>query len=244
MGHWDCFWLFADIVGNVDMQKSIEILIHQIDSRLFKAFLLLGLMMGIFLGSLTASASPSSESPNQQKNFLIALVENAEDETTPLLALWLAASHLESGEINWMPIYPKSLDESPSSTISNEPILLNPQDMQAIKNSPLLQEEAIWWDAVIVLDRFALTQIIQLLPNQDSNLAAGQTTLYEQVIFIQQICEHSNQFNNPEALNKILSLNNQPAHLNSTLGSFEIIAYWDKLSNNQFELICKHPWAE
>jgi hypothetical protein len=231
-------------MGNVDMQYPIKKVFHQINIELFKAFLLLGLLMGIFFGSLTASASPTSAQTNLQENFLIILVENAEDEASPLLALWLAASYFESGEISWAPIYPKSLDEGDSSNISTEPILLNPQDIQGLKNIRHLQEEAIWWDEVIVLDRFALNQVMQWLPNLDTNLVTNQTTLYEQVILIQQICEQSNHFNSEEALNNILSLSNQQTHLISTLSSFEIIAYWDNLSSRQFELTCSHPWAE
>ena len=227
------------------MQNSIENFFHKVDSRLFKPFLLLGLLMGIFLGSLRVSASQSDEQPNHQENFLIALVENSEDETSPLLALWLAATSIESGEVSWMPIYPQVPEKDIEATFgAPDPVLINPQDMQSFKNISLLREEAIWWDEVIVLDSLALTQIMELMPTQDNNLAISQKTLYEQVNMIRHICEESNQFDNPESLNQILAMMGQPARIKSTLTSFDIISYWDILSSKQFELTCSHPWAD
>ena len=250
MDRWNYSWLFDRFVGDVNMRGSLSIFQNNIDARLFKIFLLLGILTGIFLGNLSVSASPSYAPKKLQQNFLIALVENAEVEASPLLALWLVAGHIDGGEFSWIPIYPQPLtDKNASNNALIAPLVVNPNDLQAWQNNGLVQEKAIWWDEVIVLDMHALTDFLNLLPSEGnafraSALLTNQNPLYEQVRIIQQICGQSRHFNNPEALNQILALKNLATHLISTLNSFEIISIWDKLANRQFELDCSHPWAD
>lgn len=223
---------------------------ERINPNLFRAFLILGFLTGIFIGSLTASAAPSPSPSNAQQNFLFALVENAQDENSPLLALWLAATYLDSGEVSWMPIYPQPLDEGrdPFSE-AHEPILVSPQALGNWQTFDLLRQQGIRYDEIVVLDRVALAALTSLIQSETPNHPAStwiepQTALYQEVRLIQQICEQSAAFNNPSVLDQFLLLRSDPANLHTSLSSFEFITLWDKLANRQFEISCNHPWAD
>ncbi len=71
-----------------------------------------------------------------------------------------------------------------------------------------------------------------------------QTALHQQVVLIQGFCQQSELLGISDALDRALILTIEPAHLRSSLSSFEIIALWDHLANHQFELSCNHPWAD
>ena len=233
------------------MPQLVSRFLEKINTQLFRAFLLLGLLTGIFLGSLTVSAAPSSTPipSNGQQNFLFAVVEDAQ-ENSPLLTLWLAATTLDSGEIYWMPIYPQPLNESNAAFAdAHDPIWVPSQDLGFWQGLGLLREQGMWWDEIIVMDSFALTSLTQLLQIENFDKAIStwmepQAALHQNVSLIQQVCAQSAQFNNPTALDQLLLLTAEPAHLNSTLSSFEFISLWDKLASRQFDLSCNHPWAE
>lgn len=233
------------------MPEPISRFLEKINAQLFRAFLLLGLLTGIFLASLTVSAAPIS-SPTQgngQQNFLFAIVENAQDENSPLLALWLAATTLDGGEISWMPIYPQPLNESNATFAdAHDPVWVSPQNLDFWQSLSLLREQGMWWDEIIVLDSFALLRLTQLLEIENFDQAVStwmepQAALHQNVSLIQQVCAQSARFNNPTALDQLLLLTAEPAHLRTTLSSFEFISLWDKLAARQFELSCNHPWA-
>ncbi len=234
------------------MPKPISRFLEKINAQLFRSFLLLGLLTGIFLGSLSASASPwpSPTPSNGQKNFLLAVVEDAQENNSPLLALWFAATTLDNGEIYWMPIYPQPLNVSNATFAdAHDPVRVIPQDLDFWQSLGLLREQSMWWDEIIVLDRFALASLTQLLQIENFDQAVStwiepQAALHQNVTLIQYVCAQSAQFNNRTTLDQLLLLTAEPAHLRTTLSSFELISLWDKLAARQFELSCKHPWAD
>lgn len=250
MGDRHFIRLLLDDLDNLTMMKRASLLAEKINTKLFQAFLLLGFLTGIFIGSLSASAAPSPSTANMQQNFLFALVENAQDENTPLLALWLAATHLERGEVSWMPIYPLALEEggSPFAEAHN-PIWVAPQDLAFWQTFSLLRDQGVWWDEIILIDRIGLANLTSHILSENPGHPAStwiepQTALHQEVILIKQICEQSEAFNNPTTLEQLLLLSAESGHLHSNLTNFEFITLWDKLANRQFELSCNHPWAD
>lgn len=232
------------------MRKRAAQIAEKISPKLFKGFLLLGFLTGIFIGSLSASAASPPSPSTVQQNFLFALVENAEDENSPLLALWLAATYVERGEVSWMPIYPQALKESGAPFAeAHDPIWVTPQDLDFWQAFALLREQGMWWDEIIVIDRTALTSLTSLVQSETpghptSTWIEPQTALYQEVTLIQQVCEQSAVFNKPSVLDQFLMLSTESAHMHSTLTDFEFISLWDKLASRQFELSCNHPWAD
>lgn len=237
-------------MAGVSLRGAISTFRQQINISLFRGFLLLGIISGIFLSSLNVSAESSATALKQQKNYLIAIVEDTNKDETGLLALWLAASSPEYEEINWMPIFPKIVSSDVGhSAESNNNISVNPQVLSDWKKMTVLREAAFRWDEIIVLEPNSLSQLMQLLPNQSDGAPIpiwmnNQSSLYEQVLLIQNICDYSNHFNDPQALNQILSLMDGSGNIRSTLNSFEIIALWDNLKSKQFTFACNHPWAD
>ena len=223
---------------------------EKINPVFFKAFLIIGFLTGIFIGSLSASAASSRIVNDPQQNYLIALVENAQDEDSPLLALWLAATYLESGEISWMPIYPQPLEaENVSFSEMHDPVWVKPQITESWQSLELLNEQEIRWDEIIVLDNEALAVLGSFIQRDNELHSAStwiepQNALYQQVGLIQEICEQSQAFNNPAVLDQLLLLIANPANMHTSLSSFEFITMWDKLANKQFDVSCNHPWAD
>lgn len=230
--------------------KRASQIAEKINPALFRAFMIIGFLTGIFIASLSASAASSQPTSKPQQNFLIALVENAQDENSPVLAIWLAATYLEVGEVSWMPIYPQPLGQGKDLFAeSHDPILISPQNLDVWLSHDLLRDQGMWWDEIIVLDRIALATLTNIIPSDNSSHSAStwtepQTALYQQVQLIQQFCEQSAVFNNPSVLDQFLLLISNPSKLHTTLSSFEFITLWDKLASRQFELSCNHPWAD
>lgn len=218
--------------------------------RLFGGFLLLGLLSGTFFGSLSASAAPSEKPARLQQNFLIALVDEAQAESSTLESLWLAVVHSETGMVSWMPVYPQPFtSESGSYTRAHEAIEVRPADLDAWQGFELLRKEGLLWDEIILLDRLAIELLGDLIDFQGavepvSTAREPQSALHQQVIFIQNFCENSGKLAADAALDELLLLRAAPTHLRSSLSTFEFIALWDQFAKNGFALTCNHPWAD
>ena len=67
--------------------------------------------------------------------------------------------------------------------------------------------------------------------------------LHEQVRFLRQACTNGAALAIEGSLDEVLQLNNGAIHLRTTLSQFEFITLWDQFSSLNFELACRHPWA-
>jgi len=219
--------------------------------KLFGSFLLLGLSSGLFLGSLQATWASASEGvQKQQVNYLFAVVSDEQGEVATLQALWLAATRPESGEINWMPLYPQPLSDADARrgfSSAHEAIRLS-GGVDGLIGLPLLRELGINWDEAFILDNDAFERIGVLLNVETQGDLSIQTAiqpqlaLQEQVRFVQAFCQAGSQLAVPGILDTILAL--YPEHLRSSLNQFEVIALWDQLAERDFSVSCHHPWAD
>jgi hypothetical protein len=221
---------------------------EDVNWRIFGAFLLLGVLSGAFFGGLSASAAPSPKAPNGQRNFLVAVVDDAAGESTALQALWLAAAVPEEGAISWMPLYPEPLDQPEARYAEvHEALMVNPEDEGAWNGLGLLRQQGVWWDEVILLDNAALTVVAQLLgAGVETGIQSAvepQNALHAQVRFIRQFCMNAPALGAEVALDQVLALTTGTPHVRSTMSQFEMIALWDQFGANGFALSCEHPWA-
>ena len=224
-------------------------LLDEVNWRMFSAFLVLGVLSGAFFGGLSASAAPAPKALGGQRNVLIAVVDEASAESTTLQSLWLAAGYADTGEINWIPLYPEPLDQADAGYAApHAALLVNPTDENVWNGLGLLRQRGVWWDDVIVVDQVALQLVGQLAgistKSHTPSAEAPQNALYAQVNFLRQFCMNAPALSADGALDKVLLLTAGAVHLRTSMSQFELISLWDQLGRNGFELSCSHPWAE
>jgi hypothetical protein len=214
---------------------------------LFLSFLVLGVISGFFTGSLvSASANIGSHSKSAQQNSLIVYVDNLASDHFTIKGIWLAASTAGSAEISWMPIYPTPLTEKSAYSQPHSPLILESVEIENLKYLAPLRQHGVWWNDIFLVDDAAIG-ILQTLSGRPAHSMANpseepQRALHEQVEFVQALCGQAVNWGNQQALDQILSL--IPAHLNSSIGPFELITRWDIWSLEGFALSCTHPWAD
>ncbi|MEX1248890.1 MAG: hypothetical protein WEA61_10455 [Anaerolineales bacterium] len=220
-----------------------------ISSRLlFLSFLGLGLVTGLFLGSLgNAIAAPAGE--GSQHNTLFILVDDLSAEHPTLQGIWLAGRIAGTHEWNWMPIYPAPLDETDSEFAKPHSAFYLPSgDFDDVNALPPLRAQGAWWDEVFWLDRAALDMLQTISGNEP--LAAidtwlePQRALFEQVQVLNNLCQtaQASAAAGSGALDQLLAL--MPGHLRTSANPFELITHWDAWALEGYALSCAHPWAD
>jgi hypothetical protein len=212
---------------------------------LFLSFLGLGLITGLFVGSLgEAIAAPLAK--NTQENTLIILVDDLNAEHPTLQGIWLAARSLGSDAINWVPVYPQPLQD-------NEDPLAQPHSAFYLPDPtfddpsvlPPLRAQGAWWSEVIWLDEAALGVLRSATGRAATSITdpwvEPQQSLYEQVQILNDFCQAPSLFG-LDALDQMLAL--IPQHLRSSISPFELITAWDSWSQGGYLLSCSHPWAD
>ena len=213
---------------------------------LFIGFLVFGLLSGSLIGQFSKAKRPKSSARPMQENILVALVEDASAESSPLIGLWLAAIPDQNIEINWMPIFPLPLlDNSNGGESIQNQIIIESSVTYSWERLASVRNSGVSWDQVIITD----VEAFDILFKNGSNSSVDQLSnpskksqkaFYEQVSLIEQFCQFR-----PEklVLENLLALLEDGGHLKSTFSSFEIIGLWDQffLGGNQME--CQHPWA-
>jgi len=215
---------------------------------LFLSFLGLGLVTGLFVGSLgKALAAPTGELG--QSNTLFVLVDDLNSDHPILEGIWLAALPAGSSEWSWMPIYPTPLDESKNEYATpHSAFYLPSKDFREVAALPPLQAQRVWWDEVVWLDEAALGLMLTI--NGYNPKLSGDTwlepqrALLEQVQALKKLCHGAPTTAAASAglLDQLLAL--MPDHLDTSINPFELITRWDTWSQNEFALSCSHPWAD
>lgn len=217
--------------------------------KIFAAFVALGSLCGLLVGALSSSpVSAKVHADSSQRNLLVVLVEDAGAESSPLLGTWLAASSAQTGEINWVPLYPTPLESQAPYSAVHDPVWVSPADLAGLQGLKPLREAGIWWDHIVVLDHIALDSLLTLFGDEPiasdviQSWAEPQRALHQQVSAIQSLCTHGSLLSSQSALDSALGL--LSAHAYSSLTPFEIIALWDRQQGQANDLICNHPWAD
>lgn len=213
---------------------------------LFLSFIGLGLITGLFVGSLgKAIAAPISKST--QQNTLFVLVDDLGAEHPALQGIWLAARSLDGDTINWVPIYPMPLTEANEEFAQPHAVFYLPDsDFDDPSALPPLRQQGAWWDEVFWLDKAALGVLESLIGQGQLTFSdpwvEPQSALFEQVQFLNGLCSATLAIGSDHALDQILAL--MPNHIRSSASPFELITRWDAWSQQGFTLGCRHPWAD
>jgi hypothetical protein len=214
---------------------------------LFLSFLGLGLVSGLFIGTLgQALASPGGD-PNQQ-NILFVLVDDLTSEQPILEGIWLAARQVGGQQWNWMPIYPTPLDETQSEYAKpHGAFYLPPNQTTEPSSLPPLRAQRVWWDEVFWLDEAALGLIQTINGSEAVSMSdtwlEPQAALLDQVSILNKLCEGGQAATGvPGTLDQVLSL--VPDHFRLSISPFELIAGWDDWAQTDFAFGCTHPWAD
>lgn len=213
---------------------------------LFLSFLGLGLVTGLFVGSLgRAIAAPVAKSG--QENALFVLVNDLSAEHPALEGIWLAARSRGDHTVNWVPIYPIPLtDAGEEFAQPHAAFYLPSSDFDEPSSLPPLRSQGAWWSEVFWLDEAALG-VLQLLTGQTPQgnsdaWAEPQRALFEQVQILNALCENVPQIITGQGLDQFLAL--IPNHVRSSTSPFELITRWDSWAQEGFPLSCSHPWAD
>lgn len=215
---------------------------------LFLSFLGIGLVSGLFLGTLGQALAAPTGDPNQH-NTLFVLVDDLNSEQPILEGIWLAARQVGSNEWNWMPIYPAPMDETESEFAKPHSAFYLPSNLTPDANTlPPLRAQRVWWDEVFWLDEAALG-VIQSISG-DETLAMTETwlepqaALLTQVQILNKLCEGGQgaAAEGAGTLDQLLAL--VPSHFRLSISPFDLITRWDAWSQDGFSLSCTHPWAD
>lgn len=214
---------------------------------LFCCFLGLGLVTGLFLGTLSqAIAAPTAASG--QQNTLFVLVDDLAAEHPTLQGIWLAVRAEGSREWSWMPIYPTVLDESKNQYATPHSAFYLPAgEIEDVNALPPLRAQGAWWNEVFWLDEAALA-VVQTISGGEAIAMADtwlepQRALFEQVQILKNVCSggQSAAANGLPALDQLLAL--MPNHFRSSINPFDLITRWDDWAADGFAASCTHPWA-
>lgn len=214
---------------------------------LFLSFLGLGLVTGLFLGTLGQALAAPAADPNQH-NTLFVLVDDLNSSNPILEGIWLAARQEGSNEWNWMPIYPVPLDKADSEYAKPHSAFYLPTSEMPDSNAlPPLRAQRVWWDEVFWLDQVALG-LLQTISGAEplamtDTWLEPQAALFEQVQILNNLCK-SGQATVSDAgtLDQLLAL--IPNHFRLSINPFDLITRWDSWSEDGFPLSCTHPWAD
>lgn len=214
---------------------------------LFLSFLGIGLVTGLFLGTLSQALAAPAGDPNQH-NTLFILVDDLNAEHPILEGIWLAARQVGSHEWNWMPIYPIPLDETDSEYAKPHSAFYLPgSETPDVNKLPPLRAQRVWWDETFWLDEAALG-LLQTVNGSDPVTIADtwlepQAALLEQVQILNKLCKGGQaSASSAGALDQVLDL--MPNHFRLSISPFELITRWDAWSQDGFSLSCSHPWAD
>lgn len=214
---------------------------------LFLSFLGLGLVTGLFLGTLGQALAAPSADPNQQ-NTLFVLVDDLNSSNPILEGIWLAARQEGSDEWNWMPIYPAPLDEADSEYAKPHSAFYLPNsEMTDATALPPLRAQRVWWDEVFWLDEAALGLLQTIGGAEPIGMAdtwlEPQAALFEQVQTLNKLCDTGQATaSGAGALDQLLAL--MPNHFRLSINPFDLITRWDAWSQDGFSFSCTHPWAD
>lgn len=110
----------------------------------------------------SSNLNQDSSYENKQRNFLIIGVDNLNSPTPRLESVWLILTIPTSPKINLVPIFPSSSGWEVRKNGTNI-FNIDPLDSDQALSSDLdnvLSSKGLWWNNYIVLDRFAMTQLI------------------------------------------------------------------------------------
>jgi hypothetical protein len=213
---------------------------------LFLSFLGLGLVTGLFVGSLSQAIAAGPNQDAKQHNVLVVIVDDLTAEHPTLQGIWLSARRADSSELSWMPIYPAPLEDGDNEYATPHAAFYLPSgEFTEVANLPPLRAEGAWWDEVYLLDEVALTMLqsasgLEAIAFTDT-WAEPQRALFEQVQVLTAMCDHAAALAGQGGLDQALAL--MPSHLRTSINPFELITRWDDWSLSGFELTCTHPWA-
>jgi len=214
---------------------------------LFLSFLGLGLVSGLFIGTLGQALAAPGGDPNQH-NILFVLVDDLNSEQPILEGIWLAARQVGSQQWNWMPIYPTPLDETESEYAKPHGAFYLPSNRTTEPSTlPPLRAQRVWWDEVFWLDEAALGLIQTFNGGEPRRMSdtwlEPQAALLDQVSILNKLCKGGQAAASvPGTLDQVLSL--VPNHLRVSISPFELIARWDEWAIAGFAFGCTHPWAD
>lgn len=195
---------------------------------LFLAFVAMGLVCGLLIGSLgsaLAASGPAVKTPAKAAT-LIVVVDQLAVAQPQVQAVW-AVQHRLSGALEWTPLYPATLGAASSE------LHLSGTDMSALLELQAVQQTSLEFSGYFILDQIALEAVYDL-----TGLTLLDLGMLQQAQQVQQACATAWQAEHLDAWASLI-----PEHLQSNLSLFELITRWDRWAQSGFELQCNIAWS-
>ncbi|HRN50446.1 MAG TPA: hypothetical protein PLC52_00570 [Anaerolineales bacterium] len=193
---------------------------------LFLAFIAMGLVCGLLIGSLGSAlaASENAKTPATE-NTVVVLVNQLSAAEPQVQSVW-AVQRSVPGAYEWTPLYAAPLEQA------EYPLVLASLSMDAIMQLVPVQQSGMQFSAYFVLDQVAAKSLLALMGT------TPETGLLQQAQAIEQACALPWQ---AEHLDVWVAL--MPEHLQSSVSVFELITRWDAWAQGGFTLQCTLAWA-
>ena len=155
-------------------------------------------------------SSASQPGFNRQRNILLIGIDSFQAEEPHLEGVWMILYLRDLPHFMMMPVYPNRLQGAGNSTVVDQNLahLFKLDDRQTPSDLFLqaLKDKQLWWDGYIILDRSALSEIVELTSagdeatHQNQQLSASNLpdveeeplrALMGQVQLAQELCRNS-----------------------------------------------------
>ncbi len=198
---------------------------------LFLAFIAMGLVCGLLIGSLGSALAASNPLTSESaktpatENTVVVLVDQLSAAEPQVQSVW-AVQRSVSGAYEWTPLYSAPLEQAEYQ------LVLTGLSMDALMQLVPVQQSGMQFSGYFVFDQVATASLFALIGTP------ADTGLVQQAHAIEQACTLPWQ---AEYLDVWVAL--MPEHLQSDVSVFELIARWDRWAQGGFTLQCTLAWA-
>jgi len=232
----------------------------------FGACLVAGLTLG-FVGARQNSAAGRSAlpgtpvfslptPPSNQLNILVIGVEQTQQPQTRLLSIWLVIVSRVSSEVRLLPIYPPASRAGAGGYSSAHlPVWVDSRSLAAVLSAELLAGQDYLWNEVLLLDRFAMVRMLELLGggalqggllDQAAAVIAlpapweePQESLRTQAGVLANLCANMSSYSLLLGLDGLVTL--PASHLQTSLDEHELLAEWERFVDAGLHAQCEFP---
>lgn len=199
---------------------------------LFLAFVAMGVVCGLLMGSLgnalaassLSASGPAAKTPATD-NTLVVLVDQL-SAPARVYGVW-AVQRSVTGSMGWLPLYPAPLQDSAVQ------LELSNLEMSALLSLAPVQQAGIEFSGYFVIDPLAVDALYAV-----TGLTPAELGTLQQAQLIQHACAMPWQAEHLETWVALI-----PQHLHSNWSVFELITRWDRWAQSGFTVQCNVNWA-
>jgi len=206
--------------------------------------------------SPTLATVSSQATGTGQRNTLLILVDQLSAKGSHLEGVWLVAQLPHHPQVTLLPVYPSvSLDAQAQDMLPVDLFSLTLEGVPSPAFLDAIRSKDFWWDDLLVLDRVALAEFVDLAGGVDlahgrldgalavaklpAAAESSQEALKGQSMLAGELCRKASQI--ISAYNQAAAINNFPGHVYSEPELGQIFANWSEVGEYGSSLSCQLP---